>query len=82
MVQSLCQSHSAFMTIIIYTRLDEKYGDSEDSRLKLTAKNTVISPNFLVWKFCGKEQFPHNFGQIARNYAETALFHKTSTLGH
>ena len=23
-----------------------------------TAKNAVISPNFLVWKFCGKVQFP------------------------
>ena len=25
----------------------------------LTAKNTVISPNFLVWKFCGKAHFPY-----------------------
>ena len=24
---------------------------------KVTAKNTVISPNSLVWKFCGKAQF-------------------------
>ena len=24
-----------------------------------TASNTVISPNFLVRKFCGKEQFLH-----------------------
>ena len=24
-----------------------------------TAKNIVISPDFLVWKFCGKAQFPH-----------------------
>ena len=31
-----------------------------------TAKNTVISPTFLVWKFCGKAQFPHSFG---RNYS-------------
>ena len=23
------------------------------------AKITVISTNFLVWKFCGKAQFPH-----------------------
>ena len=22
-----------------------------------TVKNTAISPNFLVWKFCGKAQF-------------------------
>ena len=31
-----------------------------------TAKNTVISPDFLVWKFCGKAQFPHQ--EIRRNY--------------
>ena len=29
-----------------------------------TAKNTVISPNFMVCKFCGKAQFPHSFGRI------------------
>ena len=28
-----------------------------------TAKNTVISPNFLVWKFCGKAQFLRAFSQ-------------------
>ena len=28
----------------------------------ITAKNIVISPNFLVWKFCGKAQFRHSFG--------------------
>ena len=27
-----------------------------------TTKNSVISPNFLVWEFCGKGQFPHSFG--------------------
>ena len=43
-----------------------------------TAKNSVISPNFLVWKFCGKTQFLHGFGRIARNYAETVPFHKIS----
>ena len=30
-------------------------------RVLYTAKNTVISPDFLVWKFCGKAQFPHIF---------------------
>ena len=49
------------------------------STILYTAKNTVISPNFMVWKFCGKAQFPHSFGRIARNYAETVLFHKIST---
>ena len=28
-----------------------------------TGKYTVISPDFLVWKFCGKAQFPHSFGR-------------------
>ena len=32
----------------------------------ITAKNTVISPDFLVWKFCGKAQFPHH--KIRSNY--------------
>ena len=27
-----------------------------------TAKSTVISPNFPVWKLCGKAQCPHSFG--------------------
>ena len=31
-----------------------------------TAKNTVILPNFLVWKICAKAQFPHSFGRFAR----------------
>ena len=44
-----------------------------------TAKNTVISPNLLVWKLCGKVQFPDSFGWFARNYAETVPFHKIST---
>ena len=47
-----------------------------------TAKNTVVSPNFQVWKFCGKAQFPHSFGQITRNYAETMPFHKISMPGN
>ena len=42
-------------------------------------KNTVISPNFLEWKFCGKAQFPHSFGQFARNYAETVPSQKIFT---
>ena len=33
-----------------------------------TTKNTVISPNFLVWKFCGKAQFPHSFGRLSFDY--------------
>ena len=48
----------------------------------ITTKNTVISPDFLVWKFCGKAQFPHSFDRIAGNYTETVLFRKISTPGN
>ena len=52
-------------------------------RLKaVTAKNTVISPNFLVWKFCGKAQLPHSFARFARNYAENEPFCKIFTPGN
>ena len=33
----------------------------------------------MVLKFCGKAQFPHSFGRIARNYAETVLFQNSDT---
>ena len=51
-------------------------------RVRNTAKNTVISPNYLVWKFCGKAQFPHSLGRITRNHAETVPFHKISKPGN
>ena len=44
--------------------------------------NTVISPNFLFWNFCGKVQFTHSFGRFNRNYAGTVPFHKISTAGN
>ena len=47
-----------------------------------TARNTVISPNFLLWKFCEKAQFPHSFGRFAQNYTETVAFHKISARGN
>ena len=28
-----------------------------------------------MWKFYGKAQFPHSFGWLARNFAETVPFH-------
>ena len=45
-------------------------------------KNAVISPNFLVWKFCGKAQFPLSFRRLAQNYVETMSVHKISTTGN
>ena len=38
-----------------------------------TAKNTVISPNFLVWNICGKAHFPHSFGRIAETMRKLCL---------
>ena len=38
-----------------------------------TAKNNVILPNFLVWKFCGKAQFPQSFRRFAHNIVETTF---------
>ena len=40
-----------------------------------TAKNAINSPNFLVWKFSGKTQFPHSFGKLCRKYAFPQNFH-------
>ena len=45
----------------------------------LSSKNTAIPPDLMVLKFCGKAQFPHSFGRIARNYAETVLFQNSDT---
>ena len=53
----------------IYAEKNRNFGDS------YTAKNTVISPDFLVWKFCGKAQFPHSFGRFAGNCAIPQNFH-------
>ena len=39
-------------------------------------KNNVISPNFLVCKFCGKAQFSNSFGRIGqRKYGEISAFY-------
>ena len=67
-------AHLAFL----YGRRDLVGGE----RGTVTEKNTVISANFLVWKFCGKAQFLHSFERIARNYAETVPFHNISTPGN
>ena len=43
-----------------------------------TAKNTVISSDFLLWKFCGKARFLHSFGQrpkLCGNCAFPQNFH-------
>ena len=44
-----------------------------------TAKNIVISPIFLVWKFCGKEQFPHS-GEITVFFRTELLPKSSSTI--
>ena len=59
-----------------------KLGITKTTLSLLTPKNTVISPNFLAWKFCGKAQFSDSFGRLTRNYAETVPFHKILTPGN
>ena len=36
--------------------------------------NIVISPNFLVWKFCGKAQFSHSIGRINKEFNDGNIF--------
>ena len=84
-ISKLCISH-----IIIFKTpvINEGISDAITTNLlNMThhyfyCKNTVISPNFLAWKFCGKAQFLHSFEQFAQNYAETVPFHKISTPGN
>ena len=50
-------------------------------------KNTVISPNILMWKFCGKAQFPHSFGRRSETEWDLAPYeiktsHELKTLAH
>ena len=52
------------------------------SVFQTTAKNTLISPNFLMWKFCGKTQFSQSFTQYTQNTTKTARFDKISTSGN
>ena len=66
-----------FLKLIFY-----KVTKSCTNSKMITAKNTVVSPNFLVWKFCRKAQFLHSIGRIARNYAEIVPFCKISTPGN
>ena len=42
------------------------------SHISVTAKNTVILPNFMLWKFYRKAQFPHSFGRFANHISVTA----------
>ena len=39
-----------------------RYTEYFNIRTRFTGKYTVISPDFLMWKFAGKAQFPHSFG--------------------
>ena len=62
--------------------LEKEYVEKKRLNKPEQWKNTIISPNILVWKFKGNEQFLHNFARFARNCAETAPSHKISTPGN
>ena len=40
----------------------------------ITTKNSVISSNFLVLRFCGKAQFPHSFPETMRKLCLSTKF--------
>ena len=52
------------------------YWFSKFDNLDYHCKKYLTSPNFLVWKFWERAQFPHSFG---RNDGEIVPFHKIST---
>ena len=66
-----------FQTNIFFPKkFNEKSKYPKTDRANITAKNTIVSPDYVVWKFCGKTQFPHSFGRFALNYAEAVPFRK------
>ena len=64
--------------LVIYNRLGQKKKSFFTAYfLPHTAKNTVILTDLLVWKFCGKTQFPHSSGgaKLCGNCAFPQSFH-------
>ena len=53
-----------------------KYLSSEKAEVYPHCIKYLVSPNFMVWQFCGKVQVPHSFWRIDRNSAEIVPFHK------
>ena len=51
------------------------YKLNSNTKYTNTALNTVISPNFLVWNFFGKAQFPQSFGRFCGSCAFPLNFH-------
>ena len=45
-------------------------------------KTTVISPDFLVCKFCGKAQVLHSYRRMVRSYEKTLPLYKFSIPGN
>ena len=74
----VCWSVLLGMSCRFFVAIDIAY----PSTMIATAKYTVISPDFLMWKFCGKAKFPHSFGRFARNYVESVPSRKISTSGN
>ena len=60
---SIFQANTVFQLLAFYCKLTLPFSNIYSNGI--TTKNTVISPNFLVQKFCGKAQFSYSFGQFA-----------------
>ena len=62
----ITHNHNHIETHFIFSIFVTMHRPSSIYVVCTTGKNAVISPDFLVWEFCGKAQFPHNFGRLAR----------------
>ena len=78
----LLQNKKAPVTLNLLESREKPQRKEKRGKTYLTEKNSVVSPNFLMWKFCRKTQFLHSFGRFTRNYAETVTLQKISTPGN
>ena len=67
---------------VLMTHQITLFRDALKANQSITVYNTLISPNFLVWKFSGNVQFQHSFRRIAQNSGKTVPFRKISTTGN
>ena len=57
----ITHNHNHIETHFIFSIFVTMHRPSSIYVVCTTGKNAVISPDFLVWEFCGKAQFPLNF---------------------
>ena len=71
MMEHFCKKFKSLYLLAIFSKNFRQMFDRV-LNTPVTVKNTVISPNFVVWKFCEKAQFPPSlgrYGKTMRNFA-------------